>query len=355
MNYTPNFNDPRVLKRIRRACGFARACFSESKPRAFSSRYINSVFGDINKSLGLWLRTQLLTTTNEYYNKDAGKCKEYILNRQGFDYIQQTISGSTICVAEVQAQVREWTQSEFQDELTTRVFDYKDLSNRLWHPLQNLRREAKQQTLREAGFVHQYDIQCCAPRLLWQHAYLHQEEPMDYIPEYIDAYINNRTGIRQQIADAVELDPSAIKVVINALFSGAKLGCNPDFALYKMLNEDRARMTYLQQDPFITGLRQDIREMWQYIAPSMPRRTTIDKNLKTRLVPISSKNKWSRYFELERVVLDSVIDYMKANEIQSFTEHDGWTTTTELDQDSLRDYVLTKTGFKIELEYEFLQ
>lgn len=354
VTYTPNFQDPRVQRRVRQALGFARACFSENKSLAWSTRYIDRYFGESNKPLGHWLRQQLLVVTNEHYDMERGICKQYRLNAQGVQQVKAQLENDNLLTISVYDLAQEWTQQEFQDELSQRKFTYQDLSNRLWHPMQNLRREFKQQALKDAGFGYQYDIECCAPRLLWQHAYLHQDEPMDVVPEYIDAYIRDRNSIRQEIASQVDLDPSAIKVIVNALFSGAKLGCNPKFALYKMLNQDRARMTYLQQDPFITGLRQDIREMWQYIAPSMSRRTICDKNQRTRVVPLTSRDKWTRYFELERCVLNSVIDYMNLTDNQFFAEHDGWTCVREIDHDSLRNHVQNQTGFDIKLDLEIL-
>jgi hypothetical protein len=354
MTYTPNFQDPRVQRRVRQALGFARACFHETKSRAWSTRYIDRYFGAQQFPLGHWLRQQLLVVTNEYYNMDAGVCKQYRLNATGMQQVTAQLKNDNLLTISVVDLALEFAHKEFKDELSQRKFTYQDLSNRLWHPMQNLRREFKQQALKDSGFGYQYDIECCAPRLLWQHAYLHQDQPMDYIPEYIDAYIRDRNSIRQAIASQVDLDPSAIKVLINALFSGAKLGCNPKFALFKMLEQDRARMTYLQQDPFVTGLRQDIREMWQYIAPSMSRRTICDKNQRTRVVPLTSRDKWTRYFALERRVLDSVIDYLTLTDNPFFAEHDGWTCVNEIDQNSLRVHVQNQTGFDIKLDLEIL-
>lgn len=348
--YQPNFSDPRVQRRVLQALGFVKACFHETKSRAWSTRYIDHHFGAQQHPLGKWLRQQLLTVTNPHYSMDSGVCKQYCVRKEGVAQIEEIMGLHT--QSTVISSPQQWAQNQFRDELSQRKFTYRDLSLRLWHPLQNLRRQIKQTVLAQNGFRHQYDIECCAPTLLWQHAYLHQHEPMDVIPEYIEALITDKTRIRQEIAQRVELDATAIKIIINAMFSGAKLGCNPQFALYKMLDQDRARMTYLQQDPFITGLRQDIREMWQYIAPSMPRRTIIDKNQRLRLVPLSSRLKWQRYFALERRVLDSVIDYMTLTDNQFFAEHDGWTCVNEIDQDLLRSHVRTQTGFDIKLEYK---
>ena len=352
--YTPNFSDPRVQRKLRKALGFARACFNESKPRAWSSRYIDKHFGQYNTDLGRWLRKQLLVNTNSWYSMDQGKCKEYTLNLENYNFVAQQLQSDNVATISVVDLPVAWAQQEFKDELATKVFTYTDLKGRLWHPLQNVRKEYKRSILADANLKYQYDIQCCAPTLIMQHAQ-QQEDPMDVIPEYIDAYLKDRKGIRKQIAQQVELDPSAIKILVNALFSGAKLGNNPKFATYKMFEGDLARIEYLKQDPFITGLKQDIKMCWDYIKPSMPRTSVTNKNNKTQLLPLSSRDKWNRYFQLERVVLNSVIDYLKANGIQFFAEHDGWTTSELLDQNELITHVFQTTGYRIKLELEIIE
>jgi hypothetical protein len=354
MTYTPNFADPRVIKRVQQALGFARACFNETKPRAWSTRYIDKHFGSQRNELSRWLRRQLLTTTTAWYSMDQGKCKEYTLNKPGYDAVSAQLKSDNHATISVYDLPLQWAQAEFKDELATKVFTYRDLKGRLWHPLQNVRREYKRTILAQANLKYQYDIQCCAPTLIMQHAQ-QQEDAMDEIPEYIDAYLKDRKGIRNTIAQQVELDPSAIKILVNALFSGAKLGNNSTFAIYKMLNGDRARIEYLKQDPFITGLKQDIKMCWDYIKPSMPRTSVRNKNNKEQLLPLSSKDKWTRYFSLERRVLNAVINYLNLNEIQFFAEHDGWTTNELLDQNELVEHVYKQTGFRIKLELEINQ
>lgn len=353
--YTPNFADPRVQRKLRTALGFARSCFSDTKPRQWSTRYIDRFFGGQSNKLSKWLRQQLLVNTNSHWSIEHRQCKEYTLNLANYTALKQQLENDivpTTIVTDLDTNiVLNWAKTEFKDELATRVFTYTDLKGRLWHPLQNVRREYKRTILADANLRFQYDIQCCAPTLIWQHAQ-QQEQAMDEIPEYIDAYLKDRKGIRNQIAQQAELDPSAIKVLVNALFSGAKLGNNPTFATYKMFSGDLARIEYLKQDPFITGLRSDIKTCWEHIKPSMVRRSIVNKNNKTQLLPLSSKDKWNRYFQLERLVLNSVIDYLKANEIQFFAEHDGWTTSIELDQNELIDHVYKQTGFRIKIDLE---
>jgi hypothetical protein len=47
-------------------------------------------------------------------------------------------------------------------------------------------------------------------------------------------------------------------------------------------------------------------------------------NGKTRRKPMSSKQKWNIYFDLERTVLSCVREYLTDTNNKHFLEHDGW-------------------------------
>jgi hypothetical protein len=55
MTYTPNFNDPRVKKKIKRALGFACSSLSETNPRGWARVELDRHFGTQNHNLSKWL------------------------------------------------------------------------------------------------------------------------------------------------------------------------------------------------------------------------------------------------------------------------------------------------------------
>jgi len=146
MTYNPNLKDARVLKRIKRAYGFAKGVLSEN-PHRWSTRYIDKYFGHQGNDLGKWLRQQLLTCTNEAFNKNTGLTKEYKLNKAGVDYLHSVLNNSIEPAVYDQQIIKQWIESEFKAELESRKFNYEDKSNRLWHPIQSLRREHKTRIL----------------------------------------------------------------------------------------------------------------------------------------------------------------------------------------------------------------
>ena len=344
MTYKPNFNDPRVISRCKLALGFACGVMSETKPHSWSSRYIDKYFGSQRNDLSKYLRKTLLIVTDEFYRFDSSnnKCKEYILNKEGVKSLRENLNLSNI---HYYPSVVEVAENQHLSELSSGNFTYSDKSNRLWHPLQRYRKQYRTQILADHGYEHEYDIECCAPRLIHQYA---QHLGMDEYLFALREYLNNKIQVRQQIALESELPVEAVKEVINALFAGATLSTNKHSDIYDILNGDVARIEFLKQHKFLSELRDDIRICWTYITPHLSRRRNSSTN---RLIKITSKQKWNVYFELERVILNSVRTYLDMNSVRYLLIHDGWTCDREIDREELENYVRDYTGYEIKFEY----
>ncbi len=373
MTYTPNFADPRIKRRIRLALGWSRGVLSNTEQRAWSTRYIDKFFGVQSNPLSKYLRSVLLITTNNNWSKDLGICKKYILNQKGYDFLRDCLLGQTtktwqeyfrdnddlitIITYPIVLQVtnnefdkhliKELVEREYGVELKNLNFNYKDQSQRLWHPLQNIKREFKKEIFKEHKLNYNYDIASCAPRLLLQHA---EHLGLDLYLFAIKEYIANKQQQRQRLSTLLELPVKDIKIIINALFCGARLGVHNDFAVSELVKHDPARMYLLKEDLFIKQLRKDIKEIWSVIETSMPKITT-NKSGKERKVALSSKRKWQKYFELERSVLNEINEYLFRTNNACFLEHDGFVSNKPIDQKELIDFVRTNTGFVIELDF----
>jgi len=344
--YTPNFSDPRVAKRIKTALGFACGVMSETKSHPWSTRHIDKYFGQQTTDISKYLRKILLIETNSHWNKDTGECKEYILNARGVDYLREALKINNILIYPI---VYDLAQKDHSKELTSGDFQYKDKSNRLWHPLQRYRKEYRSQILNDSGYLHDYDIECAAPTLIHQYA---QHLGMDEYLFALRRYLTNRVEVRNELANKLELEPAAAKEIINALFAGARIANHEDSDIYHILNGDRARIDLLKEDQYIAELRCDIKTCWDYISPTISRRTRTQANGKERLLAITCKQRWHVYFELERKVLNSVRNYLDEIESKYFLIHDGWMCDREIDKDQLIDYVRNQTEFDVRFEYE---
>jgi hypothetical protein len=179
-------------------------------------------------------------------------------------------------------------------------------------------------------------------------------DPMDLYLFAINRYLKDRKQVREELSMGAELPTSTIKIIINALFCGAQLGMNSQSDIYQILKGDAAKITYLKEHPYIQELRKDINTCWEYLKPMMSRTSIIDNKGKSRMMPIRPKQKWMLYFRLEQQALNAVRTYLNGIGITYFTEHDGWNTSQEIDEQQLIDYVYNQTGYNIKLEYEYL-
>lgn len=373
MNYSPNMNDPRIQRRVKKAIGFTNACVS-SKPRTWSTRYIDKFFGQQQTDLSMWLRSKLLICTDERYSKEKHVSKKYIKNTAGLNEVVSLLrevqsiplcitsrddknSGSSII--SVSQVTKDFLKEEFDEELTAKEFKYEEKSSRLWHNLQRVRRKYKEEIFSDYGFKFNYDIQCCAPTLIYQYSKMipeviidnkYVQGPMDLHLVALTKYLKDRNSVREQLAKEAEITYDQAKEIINALLMGARLGHNEDSDIYKMLNGDRVRIEYLKQNEFLQELRSDLKTCWEYIKPTLPVTYITDKNSRKRKLPISSKQKSMVYFDLERKVLNAIRSFMDQNEIKYFLEHDGWVSDKEIDIDQLCLWVKNSTGFSIQID-----
>lgn len=374
MNYTPNFTDPRVINRTKHALGFAIGVMSSEKEHPWSTRVIDKYFGSQRNNLSKYLRSILLICTNQRYNKDTGECKSYKLNQLGVDYLRERLTTDSKesnwvhhnhnklsttklypSVVEVQRDafdlqvVAQFIDKEYHDELISGNFNYDQKTYRLWHTIQSVKNNFRKPILAKYGYNYNYDIQACAPTLLLQYS---RQLGNDLWLPAINEYLENRDKIRNQLAQETNLPTKDIKVLINALFCGAKLGCNEHFALSHLLNHDTAVIEYLKQNEFLTQLRDEIKIIWSYVNEEIPRTKKQDKRGYLRLIPISSRDKWNIYFRLECEVMTSIRHYITKNNLQCFLEHDGWVCKSEIDTEKLTQWVRNDTGYDVKLDLE---
>ena len=352
--YSPNFSDKRVRSRIRHAIGFTLGLLSTHKPKGISTRLLQKNYG--THQLGNYLREQLLVCTSERYNKDTGMCKSYLINQRGLDYLFENIFESkcenmseslsenrigilnSSCVvtypsvALLKDTALEWANKTYKQELDTLDFNYEEKSHRLCNPIQNIQSDVRTELFKQKGLQFNYDIQCCAPTLLYQYSFMVPEATGEVL-EAIEDYIANRERVREQIAQEATLKVGQVKKIINALFAGGMLTVYPGSQVFALVNDDVATMNFLKQHPYLTQLRNEIKTMWEPIKPTSPVEYYTTKTGKTRKRAFNARAKWNIYFQLERQVLNEIRSYLEHDEIkcQYFLEHDGFRTHKPID------------------------
>ena len=332
MRYEPNINDPRVRKRIQHAYHYALAHLSCTEETPHSQEALSKRFGQAQTDLSKWLRKQLLICTDHHYSDAAGLSKKYILNEDGVAHIESILGCRSTPAKAVQTLYTE----EFKDELATGSFTYKEAANRRWHPIQSLKKTHKHALFYANGYNHEYDIQACAPTLLYQEALKHGLEPQPLI----ESYLRDRATVRARLANELQTSPEKVKKIINALFGGARVGCGDYFQLFKDLDGDSALIYAIKSNDYLNLLRESIREMWAAL-PVEDRR--------------KSKLKMALYFELEARVLKAVVQFLRRTKNKHFTEHDGWVCEFMLDEHMLKRHVKETTGFDISVSHVCLR
>ena len=329
MTYTPNFNDPRVKNKITKALGWVSACLSTTKPRAWSKLELDRRFGTQNHQISSWLRSQLLITASHQYNMNTGVCKTYLLNEQGWQYLSGLYQKPQVAIEQAQ----EWAEQEHLEELRTGEFEYKDKSHRLWNDLQRMPQIIRKPLFARFGYRYEYDIQACAPTLIYQHALrAGLTRPTPYLTEFL----RDRDQFRQRLQQDIGCDPAQSKRIITSLFSGARLGYGN--AISAILNHNRPQVSKLSSLTYIKALQKDIKKCWDKIK-------VYEEKLK-----LSSRDKWMIYFQLERSVLEVIKRYLKKHKVKYFLEHDGWRCDAIIDPLDLRDLVKGTLNYDIMIE-----
>ena len=375
MSYTPNVSNKRNYAKVKTAYSFARACLSSTNAKPWSSVYIDKVVGRTNQPLGRWLREHLLTCVDETYsfNNPDAHCKEYILNKDGAQRVRTLLKGtpaqaeSTIqetlselpdtVVKHLQkldtddlwdfGAVREWVRREYGAELAAGDFTYKDKADRWWNPLQNIATKFRDPLFMEANYNYSYDIVACAPTLIYQDA---RRAGMTVPTPHLEAYLANRTAARAHISALASITPKLAKTLLNSFFCGAYLSTSPHHTLWHLLGQDARRVKLLKDDAFLTGLRQDIGACWKAIEPQIGYCYKKDRSGRMRKQVLRPKQKWARYFRLERQVMKVVRDYLSTGQEKFFLEHDGVRTQSRVEMNEVIAQIRAKTGFELALE-----
>lgn len=378
--YIPNFNDPRVVKKVQKALKFVTRYLNPRRPSPSSQSQLNKYLGRSNDNLGNYLRGKLLVTTNNWYCKERGITKEYIYNKVGVEFLISMTTGISTrytvlssnelngcspnkittnkhntqhyhySIREViDTYIHDTAIEDFGDELKTGDFNYTEKPDfpRLMHPMQNMPVNPRNKLLTDNNFTYEYDIVCCAQSLILFYAY--KLGTGEFMPT-IDEYINNRKQIREQLAQDLEVKPIVIKKIINAMFCGAYISSNFKYSsIYKLLDYDDAKIVYMKENAWLQSLKQEIKQCWDSIKPNHKEFIRNNKHGKPRH-QLYAKDKWNIYFNLERQCLNQVQAYLTEHKVKSFLIHDGWHTDQPINILDLQDYVYNNTKYSITIE-----
>ena len=338
-NYQPNFNDPRILARVKRALTTVAQYTKSGQKSWISSKELYKHFGNTSRQPGKYLKDMLLTVADPYYNPITGICKKYIRNEDGIREVQR--------LAGIDPMGYQLTP-ELEQQLDSGDFEYNEKSDRLYNPIQYIPKQVRGSIMANKGFEYHYDIEAAAPNLLVQRA--KKLNPDLSLPN-LEYYNNNRSQVRDAISANTGITPAQVKSVINGVLQGGVVSCWQGGKIFQALDYSYNSITNLKHDPVFQGIQSDIRSLWQTLKEEFPKRYLTDKNGNTRSQRLSSKQKSELYRLLENEVGGVIRRLLRKRKIKCLWIHDGWCCNKFIDPLDVELEVRRVTGYSVKLEW----
>jgi predicted DNA-binding ribbon-helix-helix protein len=211
--------------------------------------------------------------------------------------------------------------------------------------LQNVSRPVRQSALHG---LWDYDIENCHYSILSQMAERH-----GYVCTKVNHYLANKKQVRDELASKFNIRVAQVKQALIALIYGAYFSVRPKDALPDILGSvELAKQFYAH--PLFLELKDDIKKARSAILKAQVTSRQTIKNL--RGLPMSLTNK------TERQLLSHLLQGVEAMALESahklypesivLLQHDGWTSTKELDVRALEDAIFKATGYRLEVAGE---
>lgn len=330
-DYQPNFSHKKIIDRFTTAIEFVEK-YVGSTPVPVSKSQIVKFFGQAQKASSRYLKEHLLICTDEYFNWNTGVCKKYIRNEQGLFELKRKLGISQVT-------------PELQNQLDSGQFVLTEKSDRFFNPLQYKPKRIQRPIMAANGYNYNYDIECAAPTLLYQYAKKIAATSGKWVElPFIEAYLNDRTLIREHLSITHNLSSDTIKTVITSLFQGAQLGMNNKTRLYHLLNGNFYVIQKLKTDDYLKELMNELKYMWSIITPEMKQQLN-----KKRIV---GRDKAAKYRELEKEVMSVIKKELKRTNNLHLPIHDGWISRDVCDVIELINCVRSQTGYVIKIDWE---
>lgn len=336
MTYEPDWTNSRtkkpLLKRLVTVLEWCKYTLDDQQYVPIHNDKLAEIFGIHSNPFSAWLMSKLLIKSQSY---SKGKVsKGYKLNTEGYAELELLVPDDNHLRTTLQEFEKNPYVKKHKEELDALEFTYTESSNRLWHPLQFIKR-ARKQEFWAPYLPYDYDVEACAPTIIVQMAYTAGMKPR--FAEAIDNYLKNKDQFRARMMELTGLSYSDTKRLINSLFNGAKLIPHFECAAYELFGRDEEKLAAFAEDREIICLRGAINRCWKFIEEAY--------KMKLR----SGSAKWAVYFKAERSILDVVIEELRKQGIKFFTEHDGFRTNVPVDQAHLLKVIKDRTGFELKL------
>lgn len=345
-SYQPNFDDPRVKKRVLAVLAWCDGMRLSKQARNVHHDELMTVFGNTSRGLGQWLYSNLLSQSGNY--QPGVMSYKYRLKSSGYQKLHEKLRISLPTELEI-------VERQFGSLISGEARPgYSDHGDRRYHPVQNIKRETRKKAF--AGWWD-YDIEACASTLLHQYAVQHHrftykgESPAEPFPA-VARLVNDKVSTRQHIVELLGVDLQKAKELLTAILFRANLAPSHKATVFLSLGGDLLLFRRLLDDEFIKQLRADVKSMWLFVRLHHLRdraMSLMNGHEVSRVPDKASKYRMAVYLSLERTVMDVLLQELEKSGMPVILMHDGFMSKKSVSTADLESAVLNKTGFRIKL------
>jgi len=349
--YNPNFDNALVRKKTKAVLTWCDEMRLSKRARTIRHTEIRKVFGNPNQEgLSQWLVANLLIRNGFYI--PGKRSFSYRLNADGYKKVYGKLN--EFIPSEIEVAQRRYGALVNGDEDPA----YTEKDSRRYHPIQNLRRDIRKQLY--AGWWD-YDIEACAPTLVYQYAvrqyrFVRNDDGIPFPFPSVAKYVQEKTAVRAYITSLTGLGEQETKELVQAMFFEARYSPNPKAGIFKKLNCNRPLYDRFVKDPFVAAFRKDVKDMWRWAR----QRDVYERGQKiwegkmpSPADPKASKHRIAIYTNLERQVIDAMLDHLNFSsdkKLRVHLMHDGFMSDGRLDVNLLVEAVAVKTGYAVKVK-----
>ena len=329
---TPNFADPRNLRRAETALVFLASWLTEPN-QMIGQATLNKHFGQQQNATSAWLRKELLIVENDHwqFNSTSNFCKRYSANWPRANQLRRELG------IDVTASVIQAARVKIQ-EIIAEPVTYEEKSDRLWNPIQFIKRSVRNPILAHAGYAYDYDIRACSATVLLQMA-----EAQGYRGSlcHLREYVADRTKIRAQLSTSVGIDLDQAKTLLTSVMLGSVITTYHDSSVMSLVKYDKQKIWAIKHNTWFMGYDREVRRVWRSIKLLDPEaRGRINAGYKSRI-----------YRREERLIGRVIQQHLTKTKNNYIWFHDGWMSQQGVNLIELHDLIRQKTGYCLEFEY----
>ena len=234
----------------------------------------------------------------------------------------------------------------FSSELSgLKSFDYKDISYRRFHLLQNIKREYQDIFFSKSIFKYKADINTAALSSIISFIEQTSEVDVELTFPIIFEYMSDKDKYRKNISKLFGVDEAKAKKIFAHLSNKGIISFS-NFTSWRDLIEDDivgSKTMSARKDIWLMQFYEEIKYMWKLAKSSAN---------KSGLVPftVTDKNKFDLYFWLERQIIECAEEMLKARNNKYFLLHDGWISAKEINPKEIEQAIYLKTGLHIKID-----